>query len=304
MFRFKNKKTNPLNRRDPSPGKSPVFSYYNNRPPDVLSSKSSQRLFGKSTRNVSLSQHIRHIPTYIAAFLIIGSMIYATFLDTQPRVVLGHDSTNNSLVRSQAVYQQAIASILSSSIFNRSKLTISTEKIEKQILAKFPEIENTTVSLPIIGRKPVVGLDPAVPTLILNTRSGSYIIGEDGRALIKTADLASSARPSLPLVQDDSGLSVEQGKPALTKENVDFITTIIKQLNVKNITIKTLQLPALVNELRVPIDGKSYFVKFNLNSDALQQVGTYLAVREQLESQNVTPAEYIDVRVDERAYYK
>lgn len=302
MLNFKNKKL--FSRRDPSPGRSPVFSYYNNRPADILPPKPHRQLFRKATASTSVTHHVHHIPTYIAVATIIGALIYATILSTQPRIILGRNNPNNSLVRSQAIYQQSIAQILSSSIFNRSKLTVNTNKIENQIQLKFPEIQNATLSLPLIGRRPVIGLDPAIPTLILDTRDGSYIIGEDGRTLIKIGDLATSVRPNLPVLQDDSGLSIEQGKASLTKDNVDFITTVIKQLFAKNITTKSLQLPAIANEFHVSINNQPYFVKFNLSGDATQQVGTYLAVKEQLEGQHITPSEYIDVRVDERAFYK
>ncbi len=305
MLKFKNKKVISKQRQNKSPSRLPAFSYYNNRPADISSSKSSRpRLFGFKTSSSSLKKHLRNLPTYIAAFLILGSLLYALLLDTQPKVLVGRAATSNSLLRNEAVYQQAIATMLSKSVFNRTKLTTNTQSIESQIKKTFPEIQEATVTLPIIGRRPIIGLDPAEPTFIVNSSSGSFIIGKDGRALIKTSDIRKSSQPVLPIIQDDSGLSIEQGSIALPKEYVAFITTLIEQLSAKKLKVQNLQLPAIINELRVTVTGQKYFIKLNLDGDARQQVGTYLTVKEKLQSQNVTPAEYIDVRISERAYYK
>jgi hypothetical protein len=52
------------------------------------------------------------------------------------------------------------------------------------------------------------------------------------------------------------------------------------------------------------INGAGYFVKFNLHGDAREEAGSYLAVKDYLASNQKTPGEYVDVRVENRAYYK
>jgi hypothetical protein len=47
-----------------------------------------------------------------------------------------------------------------------------------------------------------------------------------------------------------------------------------------------------------------YGVKFDLNGDALQQAGTYLAAREAIAEQGLVPKEYIDARIVGKAYIK
>ena len=65
-----------------------------------------------------------------------------------------------------------------------------------------------------------------------------------------------------------------------------------------------MTLPPAASELDVKIAGKPYFVKFNLQADdARRQAGTFLATQAQLQRKGITPAQYIDVRVEGRAYY-
>ncbi len=288
------------------PGQSPVFSYYNNRPADIVSpvkrTKNRQAIDHTQTPGQGIVYYLRHIPSYIAVTIIVLSLLYSITLETTPKIVLSKP-TQNSLLQDPLVYQQAIAKLLNRSQFNKTKLTINTESIERQIEQQFPELQMATISLPMIGRKPVIGLDAAQPTLILSTSSGDFIIGQDGRALINVAKLGSRT-PSLPTVKDDNGLMVEQGKIAMTKESVAFITTVVFQLQQKGIIVQTIQLPPIVNELRLTPQNQPYYIKFDLGSDALQQAGTFLAVKERLDDQKITPSEYVDVRVNERAYYK
>ena len=77
------------------------------------------------------------------------------------------------------------------------------------------------------------------------------------------------------------------------------------QLTAKQYTISALTLPAGTSELDASLSGLPYIVKFNLQAtNARQQVGTFLATAGRLSSQHITPAKYVDVRVDGRAYYQ
>jgi len=82
----------------------------------------------------------------------------------------------------------------------------------------------------------------------------------------------------------------------------------VRQLRAQNVSIKAMTLPAASSELDVYIGGTSYFVKFNLqdinDSAANIQSGTFLALKKHLAEQNKTPSQYIDVRLEGRAYYR
>ena len=165
MFKFKNKNRGRKNRAG-GQTRSPVFSYYtsqnsfsnSNQPPNLRSSKPKlARLKLSGNRR----QHLRNLPTYLVISLIVMSILYATTLDSQPKILIGKVSPGNSLVRSQSTYQQAVQDLLSRSLLNRSKLTINTNAVARSIQGEFPEIESATVTLPLLGRRPGVGLDPS-----------------------------------------------------------------------------------------------------------------------------------------------
>jgi hypothetical protein len=90
----------------------------------------------------------------------------------------------------------------------------------------------------------------------------------------------------------------------LSPDEVQFITGVLAQLQAKQLAITAVTLPPIAHELHVRIQGQPYYVKFNIQSDARIAAGTFLATKSYLEQGRITPAEYVDVRVEERAYYK
>jgi len=65
-----------------------------------------------------------------------------------------------------------------------------------------------------------------------------------------------------------------------------------------------MTLPKGTSELDVHISGAAYLFKYNLRGDARAEAGAFMAVKASLESQHKTPEAYIDVRVDNKAYYR
>ncbi len=214
-------------------------------------------------------------------------------------------SSSQVYLHSQAEYQAAASKLLASSIWNRNKITIDTAHVSQQLTAQFPELSAVSITLPLLAHRPLVYLQPAQPALVLVSATGSFVIDTTGKALLRSETTASFGHLGLTVVTDQSGLHAAIGQPALTANDVDFILTTVTELAARHIAPSTMVLPPSSSELDVYIAGQPYFVKFNLHADdARQQAGTYLATLAKLQSSNITPSQYIDVRVDGRAYYQ
>jgi hypothetical protein len=238
----------------------------------------------------------------IALFL---SMVNVLSLSNNARVMSLNDDNANSFLHDQAVYESAASKLLAGSVWNRNKITVNTSAVNQEMLKQFPELSSVSVTLPLLSKRPIVYVQTAQPALILSASNGPFIIDTTGKALLPAGKLPSGSKLKLPVVTDQSGLNVSLNKQALTSGNVSFIQTVIAQLAGRGITVESMVLPVGTSELDVKPAGKPYTVKFNLESGtARQQAGTFLATQSKLQSQNITPAQYIDVRVDGRAYYK
>jgi cell division septal protein FtsQ len=216
---------------------------------------------------------------------------------------LTSSKTGGAFLRDQAEYQAAADKLLASSIWNRNKITINTGQISRQLTERFPELSSASVTLPMLAHRPIVYVQPAEAALVVAANNGAFVIDQNGRALMPSANLPTAR--NLPQLVDQSGLPVRTGSQVLTSDDISFIQTVLTELGAKHVRVSSMVLPVESQELDVYIDGQPYFVKFNLaNDDARLQAGTYLATAAQLKRQQMTPKKYVDVRVDGRAYYK
>lgn len=296
MFKRKNQKLSP--RVPTNSGRANVFSYYANRSPGELPAGRYQDLTKPKNR-----WWWRYLPSLLAGLALVVCLFYATTLTITPRILPLAETTPN-ILRSNDTYQTAARDILADSILNRSKLSINTTEIARQLSQQFPELGEVSVTIPLLGRRPVIEITPSTPALILGSQTGAYVVDINGRALLKPSDVPNFDHLDLPTVIDDVGLDITPGKTVLPTATVQFVTTLVGQLEAKQLSIKALNLPAAANELHLRLEGIGYYVKFNLQNDPKEQVGAFLAVKQRLEQDNSVPAEYIDVRIAERAYYK
>jgi hypothetical protein len=220
--------------------------------------------------------------------------------------IVSLDGSSQSLLRGQAAYQSAAERLLAGSIWNRNKLTVDTGGLSRQLQHQFPELSSVSVTLPLLSHQPIIYVQTAQPALILVGDSGTYVLDTDGKALLSVSgNQAAEASFGLPIVVDQSGLQLALDRQVLPSGDVSFIQTVVAQLAARHLTVTSMTLPPAASELDVHVSGLAYYAKFNLQSgDARQQAGTYLATQSHLQSEHITPAQYIDVRVDGRAYYK
>ncbi len=239
---------------------------------------------------------------------IVVSAVNIFSLSTPVRIVSLTSNNASTFVLNKTAYQAAADRLLTGSVWDHNKVTVDTGKISRQLLAQFPELASVSVTIPLLTHHPIIYLEPAQAALIIQSAaSGSFVLNSNGRALLATThdSLVASEAASLPVVTDLSGLKLVLGHQVLPADTVSFIQTVAAQLAAKKYTVASMSLPPATSELDVTLAGQPYTIKFNLeDNDARQQVGTFLATITDLQSQSITPAHYVDVRVDGRAYYQ
>jgi len=299
MFRKKSS----TRQRHPSitPKKSQsVFSYYNQRSINqVPLGRQVKQVVDKHSDGTRPWWH--YAPSVIALLAIVGSLVYILSLSANPKVL---QAGGSGLLRPTTVYQQAAQKQFASSWLNHSKLTVNTAAITSQLEVQFPELADISITLPLIGRRPVVYIVPSPPVLILKSQVTSFVVNGQGRAIMTTSQLSTISDQQLPSVTDQSGLIIKPGETAMPASYVSFITTVLGQLKAKKLAVDSMTLPARSFELDVHITGQPYLIKMNLQNDATEQIGTYLAAAQKLAQANQTPTSYFDVRVPGRVYYK
>jgi hypothetical protein len=254
------------------------------------------------TTLISLKGKLRLLPTWIALLVIIFSFIASSTLTHAPKVVLALDQT--PLYRPIIDYEKAASEEMGRSLGSVSKLTIQTGKIEAALLERFPEIQAVAVKLPVLGRKPTLLIALYKPAAVLRTGTNSYILNQKGQIIASTAMLDDQLLGALVTIDDESGLEATISSQVVTTSTITFVQAVVAQLTAQSISIASLALPPTPNQLDVRVQDTPYLIKMNISGDARLQAGSYISVREALAREGVVPAEYIDVRVEEKVFYK
>lgn len=308
MFKKRTQSSEVGRRRvQPQQRSNKVFSYYANRSSyDGSRSREASRAESDpavSNRTKQERRHKQRLLLGVALCLIlVATAIYNTMLTSEATVRISAKPEERMLLQKPADYQSTVQSVLAQEASSKTKITIDTDEISHRVLEKHPELADVKVVLPLIGRTITVDLAPAqVAARLIASDGKTYVLGSDGRAV--SSDVSAAPTDTL-VITDQSGLLVAVGRQVLPRNDMRFITRLQYQFASRDQKIETILLPAAGRQLHVKLDGDSYFTKFSFEGDVLQQFGAFQAVKKKLSADKVSPVEYIDVRVGDRAYYK
>jgi len=299
----------PQRREDQAYGQNRTFSYHAARSQtDFNTGREAPQEKPPLRRLPTRLQRLRkHTPWLAGGTLALALVIYQLQLSTTPRIVSLATPTDAQFLQASEVYQRAAQGMFNEAATNRNKLTVDADRIAARLEKQFPELQQVSVSMPLIGATPNVYVKPAQPAMVLASSTGAYIVDQDGRALAEVNAGTNLENLKVPSVTDQSGLGVKVGQQVLPRSAAAFISTVGEQLTSHGVTIQSMTLPAAAGELDVYVSGKPYFVKFNLEQGsedtAMVQVGTFLATLKKLQG-GKQPGAYVDVRLEGRAYYK
>lgn len=287
-------------------GTTPAFSYYTSRNTEPTTENRAPVRRGQiETPEQPKSKRasrtwIAKVPFWIFVAIIIVCVVKLLTLSNDPKVIIvGGNQADSSYMRPASAYESAAQKLLTSSVVNRSKLTIDTSAVSSALLREFPELLEVSVTVPLVSSRPVVYVQPAKPALILRSLHGDYALNNEGVALSQASSLPSGAL----LAVDQSGLVPHLGKQILSGDTVTFVQAVAYQFSAAHVSLNTFVLPSgAPYEIDARLEGKPYAIRFNLEEDARIQSGAAIATVQQLG--NTIPSSYIDVRVPGRVYYK
>ncbi len=310
MFRRKKSQQEGRRQAQPQSGRSTVFSYYaqqnaKTKPPRRNTEDTERRL--QPSESISLGQGrvgaLRHLPLIVTTVVLIIGIIYNTTLSTNAQVITDSVAeTQTNFLREKSVYQSALDELFSESPLSRSKLTIDTQELADKLIARFPELADVTITLPLVGTRPVVHLQATQPALLLVSSDQAYVLDDRGIVLMDAKDLKTNQE--LLTVTDESGLEIQQGSAALSGEQVAYILSLRHQLEASKLNVSKVVLPAQPQQLDVYIDGLSFYGKFLFSTDSRVAAGSFVATKKQLDKTAQKPRQYIDVRIPGRVFYK
>ena len=300
------KKVGSRQRQTQQPLRRQTFSYYSSRPAQAPQSRNESRAsaalsYKKRSKQAGRS-YIKSLLVLVRPIILLGAafVIFQLFALSPDATIHAH--TNGDTVTlndaEKAIYKKQVDTLLKKSLLNRTKITVNSKGIAKQLQAAHPELREVLLVPPVIGSSPIVTITLSRPAAKLNVAGHTYSIDQNGFIVASDSDSA-----QLPLIVDESGTLPRLGEQFLPGTTVTSVLQVEHQLTAAGLGVKGYTLPAAnPYELVVRLNNKGYAIRLNLKADILQQCGAVAATIRHLGT--TEPKEYLDMRVQGRAYYK
>jgi len=202
-----------------------------------------------------------------------------------------------------------LSSVSNHSIFNQS-WSLSKQEVEDEIKSKYPEVQaaelksfnpmSTSMKATLQFRKPAFLWQDV-------SRQQRFV---DDRGVLFSNNYSDAKLKDLIIIQDDSGLVLDSGNTAVGRTTAKIIgelpskLTTVKVVGSKKTGIDKVVIPKSTRELRVYPKGAGYFVKITTSRGVEDQIKELDSLMKYLAGKKIIPSQYVDVRLEGKAFYK
>lgn len=183
---------------------------------------------------------------------------------------------------------------------NKNILLLGSGEIKNDAVQRFPELINLRVirGLPNTLK---IKLEENRPKLIWQTGGKKFYINSDGFAYAEGENILNNPAENLPLVIDKSDIPVQIGKNIIGKNFINFILELdINFATNTGLAISKYEINDTIFQI-ITVTNNGLNIIFDTTASATEQLGT---LSQFLLDHKGEVAEYIDLRVPGKVYYK
>ncbi len=182
--------------------------------------------------------------------------------------------------------------------FGRNTLLLSTGSLSDYMIEAEPGLKEVKIDRQGLNSINIV-IAERQPTLNWKAGGTTYLLDLDGTVI------GESKGPyvKLPTVTDSTNLPVEAGKRVAPSSFVSFCAGMYKRLPEAGVKPVDMIVPETTTEVNFKTD-KGYLIKMDTTRTVEGELNDLKAVQEELAKAKKVPAEYIDLRIENKAYYK
>lgn len=192
-----------------------------------------------------------------------------------------------------------VSKYLNSSLAGKNWLFLDASSLKGRLQKTFTGQEAIVVEKQF-PNKLIVKTDEQKAAIIWKTGSKKYIVSINGRVMSEFLGENSSG---LSTLTDGSSLPVDIGNKILSRDFVSFTIKVGDYIKAKSLGPEQIYITETTKELLVKTNA-GYEIKFNTEETPDSQLRSLQATLDLLASQNKQAAQYIDLRVPGRAFYK
>lgn len=193
------------------------------------------------------------------------------------------------------------ASEIENSVFNNGFKSINVflfneNKAAKQVLSVINQIKDVKFKKQIFRRTLLITIEEHTSTIIWQTNNERFMVNRSGAIY----DIASSDSP-LVVVEDLKNVPVNLNQKIVTTDFVEFVTAVVSNLPRRtNLSARRILVPETTFEINV-ITSEGWTIIFDTTRSVDTQISNLIKV---LRSIKESPSQYIDLRIEDRVYYR
>ena len=243
-----------------------------------------------------------------ATFIFFSLILYLLFFSQLLMVKTINIQGNKDLKKS--IILEKIQTVLNGKqlgIFKKNNLLlIKKQKITDYLLTNFKQIRNVQV-IKIFPTELEIKINERKPTLIICSDNNCYLLDEKGQAYANFNYSTKNKNSQLPILADQSNQNNKIGEYVLTKDYLNYILEIknelFKEVGIRiSYPIKTFSLVS--GDIRVTTQA-GWKIYFNREINLTKEIGMLrLVLNNEISEQQRKDLDYIDLRVDNKVFYK
>lgn len=234
-----------------------------------------------------------------ALVLIAGLGWLLTQIIVEPKVQIVSTSNDSEVQTAARDYAAAIQDYLSANPLERLAVNINANNLSRAIQSRYPEV--SSVSPPAKGAFWSADFSVNLRSPVVYWQSGNMKAYVDSTGVVFERNILGT---SVIAVEDQTGIRASVGNSVISGRFLQFIGKVVGYFKENNFTVNKMILPAsTTRQVLVSLDGVGYSIKMTVDRPAAGQVEDAVRAIRYLTNRGIA-AEYIDVRVSRRAFYK
>ncbi len=199
--------------------------------------------------------------------------------------------------------EDAVKAYMQSRPWRHFQLFISSPEIENAVRSKAPSISQVDVTRSLFSNAITVRILPKQPSAIWQQGRGgqTYVIDDAGRAFMKA-----SGSEKLPKILSEQSFvnGAVTGQYVIDANAVKTVSSWEPELRRLGMELDFMEIGSVPRQSDFVLKNKPYHIRVSTEVSA-SEAAPYLAqMLKNLEDRKITPAEYIDLRIPYRVFYK
>ncbi|MCA9309436.1 hypothetical protein KC973_03595 [Candidatus Saccharibacteria bacterium] len=204
-------------------------------------------------------------------------------------------------------YKQRIESYIASKVALRQSWLVDDAQLLEYIQEEYPEVKVvSTEARSLVGGALDATIRFREPKYIWRAANGTKFIDKDG-VLFSVNAFTNVDVGSLPVVEDQSPAGSEDGSAVISSkvgEYIAYIYTDVPRLFGPSAQVISVTLPPRARAINAKVSTVPYAIKLSTERGIEQQVAELNELVAYFKDAGIQPAEYVDVRIENKAFYK